>query len=158
MGRRWRKLITPLGLLLVVGGLFVAMRLTALERDRLSLLEKSLRDVLVPAEQALTLAVNKSQGWLAAVRDYGRLRAENQSLKEEIAALKAASIQLEEYRQENARLRSLLNYTQANHQSFDFTVAPVIARNPSNWYHTLTLGLGARDGLQKNQVVVTSQG
>ncbi|MDN5344748.1 MAG: rod shape-determining protein MreC [Clostridia bacterium] len=158
MSRRGRKLVAPLLLLLAVAGLYAVMRWTALERGRLSLLEGSLRDALAPAERGITLVVNRAGGWLATIKDYRRLQAENQALKEEVAALRAANVQMEEYRQENSRLRNLLNYTEVNRQAFDFAVAPVIGRNPSNWYHTLTLGLGSKAGLKKDQVVVTAQG
>ena len=158
MGRPWRKLVAPLVLVLVVAGLVGIMRWSSLERDRLTLLEGSLRDVLAPAEKGITLVVNKGVGWLAAVKDYGRLQAENQALKQQVDALQAATVQMEEYRQENNRLRALLNYKAANQQAFTFTAAPVIGRNPNNWYHTITLGLGSDAGLKKDQVVVTSQG
>ncbi|QGP92431.1 Cell shape-determining protein MreC [Neomoorella glycerini] len=158
MGPHRRKLMTPLILLLAALSIYALMRWTARERGHLSILEGGLREALAPAERGITLVVDKTGAWLAAIRDYSRLQAENQALKQEIAALKAANIQLEEYRQENNRLRNLLKFTEVNRNAFEFTVAPVIGRNPSNWYHTLTLGLGSRAGLQKDQVVVTSQG
>ncbi|OIQ53644.1 rod shape-determining protein MreC [Neomoorella thermoacetica] len=158
MSRRWRKLVAPLILVLAAAGLVVVMRWSAPERSHLTILEGSLRDVLAPAERGITLVVSKGTGLLAAIKDYGRLQAENQALKQQVADLKAATVQMEEYRQENNRLRALLNYKTTYQQAFDFVVAPVIARNPNNWYHTLILGLGSRDGLQKDQVVVTSQG
>lgn len=158
MGRNWRKLIAPLLLLIAAVGLFWLMRWTAGERGRLTALEVSLREALAPAEQGITAVVYHAAGIMTTLRDYGRLQAENQALQQEAAALKAARIQMEEYRLENERLRNLLNYTEAYRHTFDFTVAPVIGRNPSNWYHTLTLGLGAKAGLQKDQVVVTPLG
>ncbi|MGI9861573.1 rod shape-determining protein MreC [Moorella naiadis] len=158
MSRRWRKLVAPLILVLAVAGLIAIMRWSALERSRLTFLEGSLRDALAPAERGITLVVNKGTGWLAAVKDYGHLQAENQALQQQVAELQAATVQMEEYRQENNRLRALLDYKTANQQAFTFTAAPVIGRNPNNWYHTITLGLGSSAGLKKDQVVVTSQG
>ncbi|WP_258360965.1 rod shape-determining protein MreC [Moorella sulfitireducens (nom. illeg.)] len=158
MGPLRRKLMIPLILVLAAVSLYFVMRWTALERERLSVIEGALRDALAPVEKGITLVVNKAGGWLAVIKNYSRLQAENQALKEEVAALRTANIQLEEYRQENLRLRELLNFTEVNRNAYDFVVAPVIARNPSNWYQSLTLGLGTAAGLQKDQVVVTSRG
>ncbi|WP_338824943.1 Cell shape-determining protein MreC [Moorella humiferrea] len=159
MGLKGRKLVIPLALILVAAaGLYFLMRITPPQRDRLSNVEEGLRDLLAPVERVITLAVNKTGVLFTAVKNYGRLQAENQALQQEIAALRAAAVQMEEYRQENARLRALLQYTQVNRNNFDFTVAPVIGRSPSNWYHTITLGLGTRAGLMKDQVVVTTAG
>jgi len=158
LSRWWGKLIALAFLLLALACLVGVMRWTAPERGRLSFIEIGLRDVLAPVEKGITLVVNKAGGWLASVKDYGRLYAENQALKQQVAELRAANIKMEEYRRENDRLRDLLNYSEANRHFFDFTVAPVIGRNPSNWYHTLTLGLGSKAGLKKDQVVVTYQG
>lgn len=158
MGRRWGTLIALAFILLALASLLGVMHWTAPERGRLSFIEAGMRDALVPAARGLTLIMNTAERWLANVKDYGRLQAENQILQQQIAELRAANVKMEEYRLENERLRALLNYSEANRASFDFTLVPVIGRSPSNWYHTLTLGFGSRAGLQKGQVVLTNQG
>ncbi|NLW07228.1 MAG: rod shape-determining protein MreC [Clostridia bacterium] len=158
MSRWWGKLISLALLLLALTSLFGVMHWTAPERGRLSFIEIGLRDAMAPLVRGLALVVNTTEGWLAKVKDYGRLQAENEALRRQIAELKAANVRMEEYRLENERLRELLKYSEENSDRFDLTVAPVIGRSPSNWYNTITLGLGFMAGLQKGQVVLTHQG
>ncbi len=158
MGSRWGKLATLTLILLLLAALVGLMHWTAPERGRLSYIEMGLRDVLAPIEKNITVIVGRAKTWLAKTKDYSRLQAENQMLQQRVAELAADNIRLEEYKQENDRLRALLDYKEANKQAFHFSVAQVIGRNPSNWYHTLTIGLGSKAGLEKNQVVLTHQG
>lgn len=158
MSRWWGKLITPVIVLLIVAFLVGVMRWTAPERGRLSFVESILRDLLSPVTGGITLVVNQTGELISVIKDYGRYQAENRMLRQQVAELIAANVLMEEYKQENERLRQLLEYKENNQHLFDFAIAPVIGRNPSNWYHTLTIGLGENAGMKQNQVVVTSQG
>jgi len=158
VGRRWEKYVVPLFLLVAVACLVGIMRWTAFERSQLSFIESGLRDALSPLERSITFIVYKTGDWLAYIKGYGRLQAENQALRRKVAELEASVVQLMEYKQENDRLRKLLHYTTVNSHKYDFAVAPVIGRNPTNWYSTITIGLGSKAGLKKDQVVLTSRG
>ncbi|MDK2821004.1 MAG: rod shape-determining protein MreC [Clostridia bacterium] len=134
------------------------MHWTGLKRGSLTIVGNALREFAAPCQRGITLVINETGDWLASVREYGRLKARNQELKKEIDTLKTAIVRMEEVKQENLRLRNLLNYTTLYDEALDFKIAPVIGRSPNNWYHTLTLGIGSEEGLKKNQVVITSKG
>ncbi len=57
---------------------------------------------------------------------------------------------------ENARLRSQLGWEQQKRWSVK--LARVVARDPANWWRSLEIDLGARDGLRTNLAVLTPDG
>jgi len=61
-----------------------------------------------------------------------------------------------EAQKENARLRQYLGFAQ-QHQG-KLKVARVIARDPANWWRTIKIDLGSRDGVVTNAPVQTPEG
>ncbi len=81
--------------------------------------------------------------------DYKKIKQENKKLGFKIN-------QLEEARLENARLRKILKLADQKH--YDFTVAEVIGKEPSNWLNSLIINKGSRDGIKINQPVMNFAG
>lgn len=149
----------PLLTLSIAAGLLILLlRWSAPVGERLSPAGGALREVIAPLARAVTLVGNKGQNFLQLFFNLGRLGAENERLKRQVAELEGQIVQLEEYRQENQRLKQMLAYKEATKQLWQLKAAPVIYRNPGNWFSTLTLGLGANEGLRKDQVVITPAG
>ncbi|OLD55856.1 MAG: rod shape-determining protein MreC [Armatimonadetes bacterium 13_1_40CM_3_65_7] len=92
---------------------------------------------------------------VALITEIGRLRTENRRLAAEVARLRAENAQLQDAAQEAQRLRSLLAVRQP---SFRIVSARVIGRDPSHWFNTLLIDRGPRDGVRRNDPVVTSEG
>ncbi len=78
-----------------------------------------------------------------------QLRRENQQLRLEVT-------QAQEALRENARWRQLLNLQKQTTRNLK--VARVIGGDPANWWRTLRIGLGSRDGLRANLTVLASDG
>jgi rod shape-determining protein MreC len=78
-----------------------------------------------------------------------RLRQENQQLR-------LQAIQAEENARENARLRQLLGWQRQT--SWKLKLAKVVLREPANWWLTVQIDLGSRDGLRVNLPVLTADG
>jgi rod shape-determining protein MreC len=57
---------------------------------------------------------------------------------------------------ENARLRAAAGWARQSRRNLK--LARVIARDPANWWHTLQIDLGSRDGIGPNFPVLTSDG
>ena len=57
---------------------------------------------------------------------------------------------------ENQRLRSLLAWPRQSR--WKVRLARVVARDPANWWHSLQIDLGARDGVGTNDAVLTAEG
>lgn len=64
--------------------------------------------------------------------------------------------QAEEWKRENDRLRNYFNIPQQN--PFKLKMARVVARDPVNWWKTITIDRGSRDGVLTNAAVVTPEG
>jgi len=77
------------------------------------------------------------------------LRNENQQLKSQ-AVQNAATIR------ENAQLRALLNWQRQS--PWTLKLANVVMRDPANWWRTIQIDLGSRDGLTNNMPVITAAG
>ena len=93
------------------------------------------RDALVPRRELL--------------RQIEQLRHDNEDLKLRLAQ----DAQLEN---ENARLRSQIGW--ARQTRWRLKPARVMARDPANWWRSLEIDLGSRDGLCTNLAVLTPDG
>jgi rod shape-determining protein MreC len=77
------------------------------------------------------------------------LRRENQQLKSQ--AVQGAAIA-----RENDQLRSLLGWQRQ--APWRLKLANVVMRDPANWWRTVQIDLGTRDGLKENLPVITAAG
>jgi rod shape-determining protein MreC len=77
------------------------------------------------------------------------LRRENQQLREQ-------QVQTVAIAGENDQLRYLLNWQRQ--VPWKLKLANVVMRDPANWWRTVQIDLGSRDGIQTNQPVLTADG
>ncbi len=94
-------------------------------------------------------------GWSSYIALSG-LRDENQRMKTEVEQLKTDNAQLSEMAIANDRLTELLEFNQRS--PFRMTAAEVIGRDLSNWYRTIMINKGDKDGLSRDMGVVTPAG
>jgi len=85
----------------------------------------------------------------ALLKEVGELRQENQQLR--IQMMQAAAIA-----RENDRLRALLGWPRQ--VPWKLKLANVVMREPANWWRTVQIDLGSRDGLGENMPVLTPEG
>jgi rod shape-determining protein MreC len=84
------------------------------------------------------------------------LLKQNESLRRECERLRLEAMQTEETARENAKLRELVAW---KHQTpWKVKLAKVVLRDPSNWWRTVQIDLGSRDGLTNNLPVLTTEG
>jgi rod shape-determining protein MreC len=83
------------------------------------------------------------------LQEIDRLRRENQQLKEQ-------QIQTVAIARENEQLRAVLDWQQQ--APWRLKPANVVMRDPANWWKTIQIDLGSRDGVQTNQPVLTADG
>ncbi len=80
----------------------------------------------------------------------------NDDLRRENQQLRLQAMQAEETARENARLRHLLGWQQQT--AWRLKLARVVLREPANWWRTVQIDLGSRDGLRVNLPVLTTEG
>ncbi len=151
--KQYRDLAITIALLAVP--FFVYLVYAKQGRD-LNIVDRAVLQGTGPIERYLTAVIEWGEdrwGDYVALRD---VRAQNMRLREEVLQLKADTVQLDELRQENERLRTALDFQRqlppAN------IVAQVVAFGGTTLFLSITLGRGERDGMRKNMAVVTPQG
>ncbi len=77
------------------------------------------------------------------------LRAENQQLKSQQIQSTAVAF-------ENNQLRTMLGWQKT--VPWKLKLANVVMRDPANWWRTVQIDAGSRDGIQTNMPVLTSEG
>ncbi len=83
------------------------------------------------------------------VQQIEQLQKENQQLRFQVLQANATA-------QENARLRQYFNLS---HQlPWKLKLARVVARDPANWWRTIKIEAGTRDGVATNSPVITAAG
>ena len=83
------------------------------------------------------------------LRQIDTLRRENQQLKEQ-------QIQTVAIARENDQLRNLYGWQKQS--PWKLKLANVVMRDPANWWRTIQIDLGSRDGIQTNQPVLIAEG
>ncbi len=112
-------------------------------------------------EKGTTKAWRSTRDFLWSVFGSRHLLAENRELKQGVRALEERVSRLKEYERENEELRKLLQFREKS--KLEEVLAgsmgtEVVGRNPTNWYRTLVIDRGERDGLKRNMVVVSREG
>ena len=80
----------------------------------------------------------------------------NDGLRRENQQLRLQAMQAEETARENARLRQLVGWQRQT--PWKLKLARVVLREPANWWRTVQIDLGSRDGLRVNLPVLTTDG
>ena len=83
------------------------------------------------------------------LKQIDNLRTENQQLKSQ--AVQGAAVM-----RENDKLHALLNWQRT--VPWKLKLANVVMRDPANWWFTVQIDLGSRDGLTENLPVITESG
>ncbi|HHY92882.1 MAG TPA: rod shape-determining protein MreC [Firmicutes bacterium] len=137
--------------------LTLLMSLAAREGSRVGAAEGLLHEALAPVQGLVYTVSNRVSGAVRFVAEIRRLGAENAELKKELAQLKARENVAREVWSENVRLRKLLALPPGQPE-LTTVGARVVARDPGNWYKTLTIDRGTRDGLKVDMVVLGAGG
>jgi rod shape-determining protein MreC len=84
------------------------------------------------------------------------LLKQNEAMHREIQELHLREIQAAETARENARLRQLFGWQQK--KPWKLILAKVVVRDPVNWWRTVQIDRGSRDGLRADLPVLTTDG
>jgi rod shape-determining protein MreC len=98
---------------------------------------------------------------ISTIRNLTTLRGQNQALQAQVDTLTIDNLRVQELEGENSRMRELLKFKQLN-PGYDFrggqVIARVISEGPSNYLRTITIDLGAQQGIERGMPVVTEAG
>jgi len=105
--------------------------------------------LLNTAQQLPVDAANAVMPRRALLKEIGELQRENQQLR--IQGAQTAAIALE-----NDQLRALVGWQRQT--PWKLKLANVVMRDPANWWRSVQIDLGSRDGLKENLPVLTAAG
>jgi len=96
-------------------------------------------------------------GFFENVNDLRHTYKENELLKARLEEYAALQTEVEALRQENERLRALLDKKESL-RDFIPIQATVVGRNPDRWRETIIVNKGAQHGVKKDMAVITPAG
>lgn len=110
-----------------------------------------------PFQQGAETIASWLEGLYGSVYDYDQLKAENETLREQLAEAQAEARAGQEALEENERLRQLLSFSQ-RHTDYDLESAKVVSYSASNWSALITISKGDESGLEVGDSVITESG
>jgi len=84
------------------------------------------------------------------------LLRQNETLRRQNQELRLQVTQAEALTRENERLRQLFGWQRQ--QPRKYKLANVVLRDPANWWHTVEIDIGSREGVRTNMPVLTPEG
>lgn len=149
----YRKLVISIVLLAASVSL---LNLTGKPKEGPSFWESLFAGITRPFYGAVAAIRDKISLYSAAFADKSKLIAENEGLKKDFESVEVLQARLAELESANARLKDLLQFKEDTPAKY--TAAKVIGRNPSKWFSTVSIALGAADGVQPDAPVVSRSG
>lgn len=138
--------------LLLAAGLAVAGSLT-----NMTVGEMLVQGVLTPLRTGVSSLADQAEQLYNYVFRYEALAAENEALREELAALKDQTVDAASAKRENDRLRELLKLKEA-HEDYSLVDAYVISKSSTDWNSTFTVNRGSSMGIAVGMVAITESG
>ena len=142
-------------ILVVITGAVLGI-MSAAAVTEVDFLNTAVGSVIAPFQKAVS-SFGVVGNFVDRIANAGSYKEENQQLRERIARLEQESINIEAYRNENERLRGLLDMKDLR-QGPEYTGANVISWDSGDWYETIVIDKGTGHGVTVNSVVVVPEG
>ncbi len=137
--------------------LVVLMAVSTLPFKSAGVVSNAFGMIVTPVQKVMGKVIDSTQGFFMYFIDMKNLERKNNELKEEISVLNAEMRDMADLKNENERLRNLLDLKQRSN-GYDYITAEVTSRNFNNWYCVLNIDKGTDDNVNLNSVVVTNDG
>ena len=140
--------------LVILGGLAA---FTAGNRAAVTWVEDAVNTVAQPIQRFSVRASNSIIDFFERVFKTSDADRENEQLKVRIAQYEIMENELDNLRQENERLKELLNYADTV-EDYERVTAPVIGRSQGIWFNQFTVGAGRNQGVEEDMAVINGTG
>jgi rod shape-determining protein MreC len=151
--RRARILI---GVLLFVSLVLVTIDVRGGEGNLLDRLRGTATTVLAPIQDGASTLVRPLGDASSNVRELFRIRTENAELRSRVSELEERRRSQADLERENRELRELLELR--DHAELETVAARAVALAPSSFEWTITIDVGANDGVERDMPVVNGDG
>ena len=119
--------------------------------------QQVVQGVLAPFRGGAAKLVDWSEQMYDYIFGYEALLAENQALKEELAAIEDEARDAYAIKQENERLRAALDLINAN-EDYKLADAYIISTSSADWSNTFTINRGSNVGIREGMCAITAYG
>ncbi len=116
-----------------------------------------LRTVFSPFQNGVAYLTDKVKDSTDFIREMKSYKEENDKLVGQINELKRQNRDITHYREENERLKEMLDLKTAM-SSYSTVAASVIAYSSNNWYDTIEISKGSLAGVSVGNAVITPDG
>ena len=144
-------------ILIIVAVLSIFIAATYRDRAKVSFIEDTVNSVVKPVQSFSVKASNSIIHFFERVFSSTDLDKENEQLRVKLAQYEIIESELETLREENSRLKDLLNYTDIT-DNYSYITSTVIGKSQGIWFSEFTVNAGRNDGVEENMAVVNSQG
>lgn len=113
--------------------------------------------IISPVQSAFSAVGRSVKNAVSDIVSSGKNARDNEALRDENTKLKSELRMVESYKAENDRLRSLLELRESRTE-FKSTAANVIGKESNELRSIITIDKGSKHGVEKNSVVLVSEG
>lgn len=144
-------------ILLIFILLIIIMGLT-INHQEMTWPERVIKDVVSWTQGLFYIPANAVTGFFEDTRDYRVIFEENKILKYNLNQYIQVVSESNQLKEENKRLKDLLDYKEENIDKFQLVATKVISRSPDKWNNMLVIDKGAKHGIEKDMAVITTSG
>lgn len=156
-----RKNIKPkhiiIGIIILIIITIIILSITLKKDKELNKFESLVKDVVTSSQKIIyspfKLLINKVNNY----KELKNIRKKYQKLLPEVERIDSLTAENIELRKQLEAMKKELNIKYTIND-YEFLNATVINRNITNWYNTITIDKGTHNGVEKDMVVVNSQG
>jgi rod shape-determining protein MreC len=151
------KLLSTVIVLSIVFVVFIG--LTASRRDRVSIFEGVVGNVLNPVQKYLYIGGQRINNFFGFIGNITTIKSENDTLKAKNEELENKLIDYESIKSENDQLKELLEFKDENKDGmYTYVGASIIGKGSGNWSDIFIIDKGSNQGVKKYYPVVAGKG
>lgn len=115
------------------------------------------KGILTPIRTGVSQLTDQAEQLYSYMFEYETILAENERLKEDLAAIEDLARHVDSIARENERLRNMLELPNAQ-EEYDLVDSYIISRSSNDWSSTFTINRGANVGIEEGMCAITSNG
>ncbi|SDK40791.1 rod shape-determining protein MreC [Sediminibacillus albus] len=151
--RRTRLFIILIGFIVLVAFIGFSLR----DRDDLTTAEEFLKDSVGWLQGIVHRPAQFTSNIFSNIDDIKNTYEENQLLKQRLAENKSLLYEIQELKQDNEELRSILEKAESI-SDYEPIQASVRSQSPEPFFKEVTINKGKQDGVRANMAVITGEG
>jgi len=144
-------------LLVALVALAVILAVTIGYRAEVTFIEDAVGAVAGPVQAFSVRASNAIVDFFERVFSSTDLDQENEQLKVQLAQYDMMQNELETLRDENERLKELLNFTEIT-ENYQYVTGTVIGKSQGVWFNEFTVNAGRNQGVREDMAVINANG